>query len=792
MKVVNKKGISLIVLVITIIVSLILVSIGVAATGNAIENANITEYIDNLNLVKDSVESYYISNGEFPISDTYAYNQGEIISLVSESKNSQEVETFIYDLRQTEDYYDSDELGEFYIIDLNKLGIEKSEIGNGVKSKLDIFVFSYPSMNIYYLEGMKLKNDVYYTLSKRLTYISNVSYSKDEADKSSGVDVEIYDGVTITKSAAKWTNDLKLSISGDNLSIRLAGSSTFHNLRTDTTVKTIEEFNTKNALTSNFSATEISNFNVLSSSLRYIEIKNNNSGSIFKVDLSNYDNKAPKINSCNITNNSEMSIVSYSLEDYDSGIKEIRYDYLTKFDDSGNIVDYYSGVNLDKNYMLTKAKKVRAFGGTNVSIKVPNNVNKIRVYVIDNAGNIIIEENRVVKENFITISSNINYFYTDGFNFSLDISGTYSSIEVTATTDNDSADLVRSYSTIPTNAEFRGFNAGINNLYLKVKVVSTVNGKQQETVKTDKFSLMGNYPYVPSGFYYVGGTVDTGFIISDNANDKEKGQSYEVASSLVGNQFVWIPVDIDSSSVQNLKTKWFRAEFESGSEYTYTAIKSVLNTNYLEPASVATSEERKLYNNMMSSVQKYKGFYVGRFEAGAANATSARTAAGKSTVNTVGIRRGLYLYNYVAFGNSMTDFSSGATYLANNMYNTSYVGSNLIFGIQWDEIMKFVDKNVSNSISWGNYSNSIGDAATNKGAGEYKTGTNEAWQSKNIYDLAGNVAEWTMEAYQSDARVTRGGSFQRNGSTNSAGVRTSFIPTTTDSAIGFRVCLYFK
>lgn len=48
-----------------------------------------------------------------------------------------------------------------------------------------------------------------------------------------------------------------------------------------------------------------------------------------------------------------------------------------------------------------------------------------------------------------------------------------------------------------------------------------------------------------------------------------------------------------------------------------------------------------------------------------------------------------------------------------------------------------------------------------------KTGTNEAWQAKNIYDLAGNVVEWTIESSCGEdtldtgdelVRVLRGGS----------------------------------
>lgn len=46
-------------------------------------------------------------------------------------------------------------------------------------------------------------------------------------------------------------------------------------------------------------------------------------------------------------------------------------------------------------------------------------------------------------------------------------------------------------------------------------------------------------PYIPTGFYYVGGTWDTGLVISDSVNDLNAGEN----ETLMGNQFVWIPVD---------------------------------------------------------------------------------------------------------------------------------------------------------------------------------------------------------------------------------------------------------
>ena len=61
---------------------------------------------------------------------------------------------------------------------------------------------------------------------------------------------------------------------------------------------------------------------------------------------------------------------------------------------------------------------------------------------------------------------------------------------------------------------------------------------------------------VPKNFYYVGGNLDNGVIISDAPADAYDGTTdkttWEYTTSLVGNQFVWIPCTEDEYH----KTDW--------------------------------------------------------------------------------------------------------------------------------------------------------------------------------------------------------------------------------------------
>ena len=323
---------------------------------------------------------------------------------------------------------------------------------------------------------------------------------------------------------------------------------------------------------------------------------------------------------------------------------------------------------------------------------------------------------------------------------------------------------------------------------------------KKEVIEKRNGQLVKEGAIIPTDFYYVGGTKDTGLVISDNAADENKGVDY----TCVGNQFVWIPVEDYSKFVRGTPV-----ETSSGSGiYKMT---DTLNKKYAEPYASGYSdgkgtEEKAEYDKMMLSVKNNKGFYIARFEAGDGEATAKRTKV--TTAHKVVSKKNAYVYNYVPWGKSMRNTSAqnlngvdnvaGAVELSKNMYKDSTsVVSTLCYGVQWDAVMNFVSDathNIKDSRSWGNYNNSTGAAATNSGGSNmnYTTGRNEAWKAKNIYDLAGNVLEWTMESSSSNNRVYRGGNYNNNGANNPASSRYGSNPTNADGSLGFRATLYIQ
>ncbi len=273
---------------------------------------------------------------------------------------------------------------------------------------------------------------------------------------------------------------------------------------------------------------------------------------------------------------------------------------------------------------------------------------------------------------------------------------------------------------------------------------------------------------IPDGFYYSGGNIDTGLVISDVEGD-------DLDNSKHGNQFVWVPVpDID-----NFKRV---AGYISGSKQPYT------EDNYSEPYTSGYSTEGAEYDKMVSSVTKNGGFYIGRFE------------AGKDTNGNVIVQKNADVYNNIKWGNATNNPVEGAVEKAKEFAEQKgYEGvtSTLVYGIQWDATMQFFDNRYIDGIptqdipnSYVSYSEGKGNYKDDSTNNPTKTGAKDDYCVKNIYDMAGNVFEWTMEATGS-TRVVRGGSYNMTGYNQPASGRVSFIRVTYSSdEIGFRVALY--
>ena len=258
--------------------------------------------------------------------------------------------------------------------------------------------------------------------------------------------------------------------------------------------------------------------------------------------------------------------------------------------------------------------------------------------------------------------------------------------------------------------------------------------KNSEEWKNTIASVKYGVP-IPIGFTYKEGTKDTGLVIQD-----EKG-----------NEFVWVPAT-ESTYVKDTS---FPGNTPTGD---YTLPKGITDET--------------------ADVVKYGGFYIGRYEAGVPDGDT-------SPSNKTGIpvsKKDAIVWTNINYTNSKAS--------AESMISNEYVQTGLITGKAWDTTCHWIEDslksinesaNLTNSGYYGNYSGTKRTA-----------GFSENWKVKNIYDLAGNVHEWTSEA-NSFSFIVRGGGYNNGGSDCPVSYRCDeFNASYTNDLLGFRPRLYIK
>lgn len=140
----NKRGISLMVLVIAVGIMFILIS-SVSVIGyNSIITANYEKYQSEISQMSDLVNIYYIENSALPITN-------EVIDPTSIS----------YDF-VNESIESNDEYNKLYVVDMSKLDTSTITRGSGSIEDQDVFVVSENTQNIYYVKGFKFEGKTVY------------------------------------------------------------------------------------------------------------------------------------------------------------------------------------------------------------------------------------------------------------------------------------------------------------------------------------------------------------------------------------------------------------------------------------------------------------------------------------------------------------------------------------------------------------------------------------------------------------------------------------------------------
>lgn len=283
--------------------------------------------------------------------------------------------------------------------------------------------------------------------------------------------------------------------------------------------------------------------------------------------------------------------------------------------------------------------------------------------------------------------------------------------------------------------------------------------------------------------------IPEGYIVSENSDENIVNKGLVISDSR-GNEYVWISCTVDSSSnkLQYKRTEW---GVEKDGTDNSRAIKDELTLKDIDVTYSKTDTDNGIneeiskeivaqINAEKESIKKYGGYYIGRYEVGKDNKTAVIKAEQEPYVN-IKWSKAYELAKGIGGGEGAT------TYLC-----SSY---------SWDTAINFIQnttgKNYATSIIGfnGNWkSQEVKDSSGKvikpvNTAQRLNTGLTTALC--NIYDMGGNVGEFTTELNPgtSETVVLRGGV---NNNNNPAGYRWDDFSGNAHSVYGFRATLFLK
>ena len=321
---------------------------------------------------------------------------------------------------------------------------------------------------------------------------------------------------------------------------------------------------------------------------------------------------------------------------------------------------------------------------------------------------------------------------------------------------------------------------------------------------------------VPKGYVASGAdgehTVNTGFVIYEGTGEVTNDNEWN--ESCTRNQWVWVPVpdvnriyELHSSGKKKSKLYeyyaterkpiLYNATYENSDEYgsREPGVLACDNEEYFAQYGLQGMTSKKFlneleeeFNDTIESIQTYGGFWIGRYETGNLSAEEPVIQRMNTDIDEQDEQN--WYTEYIRI---------------KRMSTGDNVKTSMIWGCLWDETLQwFVDSgcktygDIYNSILWGNYretsfrykTNINGDTSTSSNT-MIPTGSTEYSNANNVYDMAGNAEEWTLEVASTTQRYSRGESIgcTNFGHAHSAAERT---PSWPDRENGVRAFLYIK
>ena len=780
----RSKGVSLISLVITVAVILILTNIVVYNAADSLRTTKLSNMQADIENLRDKVSNYYAQYGRIPANTNIEYTNTSNINSISEAVDT----------------------GKFYVIDLVAMEnvtlnygkdysqITESSTQEQVNQLADLYIINETSHNVFYVEGIEAGDERYYT-----------DYSAEDADKVAA-NLRYYDGVEIPDGFyyVGGTKDTGLVISdvqGDDLDNSKQG-----NQFVWIPVENASDYVRNTGYDSvDFSSTAYTDTGYLPEG---IQPPTDNSDqnekaerqavvdaggffvSRFEIGNDGTDNPISK-KGVNVWNNISQEVCKTTAKSFinNDSVKSalcsgIQWDLMIDF-----VTDK------DEKYDVTTVDSGRHLGGDSPMKSGANEYDKV-CNIYDLEGNCLeyVAEKTSFYQNSLII----------------DRAGSYIASR---------------------SASYRNCNTGTELADASFRIVLYVIPRDNWTPAYDEQSTYTDKNGDTA-------TIPQGFSVSRKPNEKTIDNGL-VVKATDGSEFVWVPVDDINTMSQcstaggdcnlqlqddgTLKCETHNSTEIVGKLYATEVGENfgTVNTTYeadsglREPAVVTGNGSeydaqyysnagfsslsdmenglKQEYKDMATSVAKYKGFYIGRYESSLSTATANSAGSGETVQSKKGVLP-------IVASNSTANMWYGL-YKIQKEYSSienlkdSNVLSSMIWGSQYDAMINWAKK--------GNDTKKLTESNNGKHeALDYreKTGVNCNDRINNIYDLESNIFEWTIEANEMKYRVARGSAYTRReedqvivgGMATSPIHRNGFETTYNFGDDGSRLTLYIK
>lgn len=373
----NKKGISLVILIIMIIVMIILASVVIYISADMVNDSKKAAFVSDLTLIEDLVDEYYLNNETLPVIEEVSYSKSGFTALITEG----------IDELTNEISSNNDDEATFYEVDLDKIDVQSTSRGLKLDGdNTDVYFVSSKTFNVYYLKGENIAGNYYFSLTESLTGKVNVNDSQTDEDASNITITNVTKGIKLVKNTTEYTNDLKVTVTttlktGETMLYKIANQEI-----------SVEEniINISNILLNN---NTIKSSFYESDSNKILIAQKISSGNIIaesKVSLANLDLlSGTVVPSSNITYSNNGNFILANISGYvdlgGSGVKEARVVYTVRKNADNSTSPYYNDLpnNITKEYVKNSGKSF----GPNI-LRLPTDVKGYALVFIDNAGNI--------------------------------------------------------------------------------------------------------------------------------------------------------------------------------------------------------------------------------------------------------------------------------------------------------------------------------------------------------------------------------------------------------------------